>query len=93
MEVSTVYYINCGFVWFIVLLIIAGYFYIWRKTGAGGIFWPIFAISWAFWGVSHSLVIGGVSVSEWYITLVDIIAYVLLVAALFSLMVQIAKSR
>jgi hypothetical protein len=42
-------------------------------------------------GVSHSLIIGGVPTGEWYMTLLRILGYVLAIAALFSLMAETKK--
>ena len=85
------YYVNCGFSWFIVLLAIVGYFYILRKTARKQAFWPILTAGWTMFGVSHSLIIGGVPTGEWYMTLLRILGYVLVIAALFSLMAETKK--
>lgn len=91
MDVPVMYFVNCGFAWCLMLLCIAGYFYILRKTGKKWAFWPVFAAAWTMYGVSHSLVLSGVSASEWYMTLLRVLGYVLVLAALCTLIVDMKK--
>jgi len=93
MDVPVMYFVNCGFAWCLMLLCIAGYFYILRKTGKKWAFWPIFAGAWLMYGVSHSLILSGVSASEWYMTLLRVLGYLLVVASLFSLITGMKKTE
>jgi hypothetical protein len=93
MDIPVVYYVNLGFSWFIVLLAIAGYFYISKETGKKWSFWPIIAAGWAMFGISHVLVVSDVSTSEWYMTLLRILGYVLVIAALCTLAVETIASK
>ena len=83
--------VNCCFAWFTVLLAIGGYVYLWKRTGKRWAFWPVLAAGWTMYGVSHSLVLGGVAMTEWYMTLLRILGYVLVVAALCTLVVDMKK--
>jgi hypothetical protein len=85
MSTPLMYYINVAFTWLLALLSLAAFFYTSRRTGEKWAFWPILAISWAVFGVSHALLLGGVSTGAWYMTLLRILGYVVMIAAIFSL--------
>ena len=93
MEVPAMYYVGCGFDWLLVLLSLGAYFYIRSKTGNKFVFLPIFAAAWAAGGISYVLLIGGASAGEWYITVIRVISYVLFVATLLTLIVELSRRR
>ena len=91
MSVPAMYYVGCGFDWFFVLLTLGGYFYILRKTGRKWAFMLIFAAMWVVMGLSYVFLIGGVPSDEWYITLIRIIGYVLFLAMILSMIIELTK--
>ena len=91
MSVPAMYYVGCGFDWFFMLLTIGGYFYILHKTGKKWVFMLIFAAMWIVMGLSYVFLISGVSSGEWYITFIRIIGYVLFLAMILSMIVELTK--
>ena len=91
MSVPAMYYVGCGFDWFFVLLTLGGYFYILRKTGKKWVFMLIFAAMWVVMGLSYVFLLSGVSSGEWYITFIRIIGYVLFLAMILSMIVELTK--
>lgn len=83
--------VSCGFAWFLTVLSMAGYFYTVRKTGEKLPFWPMLASGWMMFAVLYSLLLNGVSSSEWYLLLLRVLGYVLIVGALLTLMLKPAK--
>ncbi len=90
MSTPLMYYINVAFTWLLALLSLAAFFYTSRRTGEKWAFWPILALSWAVFGVSHALLLGGVPAGAWYMTFLRVLGYVVMIAAIFSL---VRKSR
>ena len=88
MNIPPMYYVNISFTWLLVLISIAGYFYISNKQGEKWAFWPISAAAWALFGTSHALLIAGISANVWYITLLRVLGYVLMVIALSILVLR-----
>ena len=91
MSVPAMYYVGCSFDWFFVLLTLGGYFYILRKTGKKWVFMLIFAAMWVVMGLSYVFLLSGVSSGEWYITFIRIIGYVLFLAMILSMIVELTK--
>jgi len=87
------YYVGLGFNSLFTLLTIGGYFYILSKTGKKLIYLPIFATGWVASIISYLLLIGGVSAGEWYITLNRAIIYVLFLATILTLIVELSKDK
>jgi hypothetical protein len=88
MPVPPMYIVNCTVSWFIVVLSVAAFFYVRRKTGQGWVFWPLRAVSWIMFAASHSMLLAGVSANEWYLTLLRILGYAFQVGALFNLIIE-----
>lgn len=82
-----VYYVNVCFAWILVLLSIAGYFYVLKKQGQKWAFWPVFAAAWVMFGISHTLLLTSTSSDAWYIMLLRVLGYLLVISALSILMV------
>jgi hypothetical protein len=93
MDVPAMYYIGCGFNWLFVLVSVGGYFYIMKKTGHKWIFTLLFAAAWAVSGLSYIFLINGTSSDEWHITLLRVVTYVLFLAMLLSLIIELVKSK
>ncbi|MFC1995614.1 hypothetical protein ACFLVM_01900 [Chloroflexota bacterium] len=93
MSVPAMYYVGCGFNWLFVLLSLGAYFYILSKTGRKLAFLPIFAAGWAVAAISYLLLIGGAAAGEWYITLIRITVYMLFLATLLTLIVELSRSK
>ena len=91
MSLPAMYYVGCGFNWFFMLLALGGYFYILRKTGKKWGFMLIFAAMWVVMGLSYVFLLSGVSSGEWYITFIRIIGYVLFLAMILSMIVELTK--
>ena len=91
MSVPAMYYVGCGFDWFLMLLTLGGYFYILRKTGKKWVFMLIFTVEWMVMGLSYVFLISGASAGEWYITLIRIVGYVLFVAMILTMIIELAK--
>lgn len=88
MNIPPMYYVNVSFTWILFIISIAGYFYVSRKQGEKWVFWPISAVAWAMFGISHAMLIAGISTNEWYITLLRVLGYLLMVSALSMLMAR-----
>ncbi len=93
MSIPAMYYVGCGFNCLFMLLALGAYFYISSKTGRKLVFLPIFATAWATSAISYVLLISGVSTGEWYITLIRIILYVLFLATLLTLIVELSRPK
>jgi len=93
MNVPAMYYVGCGFNWLFVLLSVGGYFYILSKTNNKWAFILTFAAAWILSGLSYILLINGVSSSEWYITLLRVIAYIFFLATLLTLTIELVRFR
>lgn len=91
MSTTGLYALNCGFAWFLTVLSMAGYFYTARRTGEKLPFWPMLASGWMMFAVSHSLQLNGVPASEGYLLVFRVLGYVLVIAALLTLMLKPAK--
>ena len=89
MNIPPMYYVNVSFTWFLMLLSIAGYFYVSRKQGEKWAFWPVSIAAWAVFAISHTLLIAGVSTDAWYLTLLRVLGYLLMVSALSVLMARV----
>jgi len=87
MNIPPMYYVNVSFTWILMLLSIAGYFYVSRKQGEKWAFWPIFAAAWTMFGISHTLLLAGTSSDAWYIMPLRVLGYLLIVSALSVLMI------
>jgi cytochrome c biogenesis protein ResB len=83
--------LNCGFAWFLTVLSMVGYFYTQRKTGERLPFWPMLASGWMMFAVSHSLLLNGVSSTQWYMMVFRVLGYVLVICAILTLMLKPAK--
>ncbi|MFC2002971.1 hypothetical protein ACFLV4_03380 [Chloroflexota bacterium] len=93
MSVPAMYYVGCGFNWLFVLLTLGAYFYILSKTGRKLAFLPIFATAWAASAISYVLLISGAAAGEWYITLIRITLYMLFLATLLTLIVELSRPK
>ena len=93
MDVPTMYYVGIGFDCLLVALSLGAYFYLGRKTGKKLFFLPIFAAAWAAGAVSYALLIGGAAAGEGYITVIRVITYVLFLATLLTLIVELSRLR
>lgn len=93
MNPTTLSAVNCGFAWFLTVLSMAGYFYAARKTGEKLPFWPMLASGWMMFAVSHSLQLNGVSATEGYLLVFRVLGYVLVIAALLTLMLKPNKAE
>lgn len=76
-----------------VILSIWGYFYIYRKTGKKWNFIPIFAAAWLASAISYILLISGVSADIWYITFIRIVSYVLFLATIIVMIIELARPK
>ena len=75
------------------ILSIVGYFYIYRKTGHKFIFWLLFASAWLVSCISYVLLIFGTHSDVWYITLIRIVTYLLFLATIISMFLELVKSK
>jgi hypothetical protein len=88
MNTPVIYYINLIFSWLLVLLSIWGYATVQRKTGYKVYHWLFFGLGWMLIGFSHIFTLGGVSSSEWYMTVLRTTGYVSMVISVISLMLH-----
>jgi hypothetical protein len=91
LDTPAVYYINLIFAWLLVLLSIWGYATILRKTGHKVFFWLFFGVGWMLLGFSHIFTLGGISSSEWYITVLHTVGYISLLLSVISLMIHLVN--
>jgi hypothetical protein len=93
MDIPVIYYVNVGFAWVIVALAIMGYFRTLQVQGEKWLFWPVFAGAFTMFGISHTLLVYGVSTSAVYLTPIRVVGYTLVVAALIALIARIKKAE
>jgi len=89
MDIPPMYYVNVSFTWILMLLSMAGYFYVSRKQGEKWAFWPVSMAAWAFFGISHTLLIAGVETDAWYLTLLRVLGYLSMLSALSVLIARV----
>ena len=89
---AAIYYVNCVFAWVTVVLALVGYFYTVRRAGEKWAFWPIFALGWTMFAISHTLALLGISTAKTGPTVIRIIGYSLIVIAVLALTLK-AGSR
>jgi hypothetical protein len=86
MEISAVYYVNVIFAWTLVLMSIAGYVNLSKKTGERRAFWPLFATAWVMFGISHTLLLAGTPSDAGLLMLLRVLGYLFIVGSLLVLM-------
>jgi hypothetical protein len=87
------YIVGAAFNLVFLILSIAGYFYIARRTGNKFIFWLLFAAAWFFSFLSYIFLLTGTPSDMWYITLIRIITYIFFLATIISLFVELIKAK
>ena len=75
------------------ILSIIGYFYVARKTGKKFIFWLLFASAWLVSCISYIFLIFGTHSDVWYITLVRIVTYLLFLATIISMFLELGRFK
>jgi hypothetical protein len=88
MDTPTIYYVNLGFSWFMVLMSIWGYTAILRNKQQSWGFWFYFGFAWALFGVSHILTLNNVGPDVWYMLTLRIGGYVFMIISIVSLMIR-----
>jgi hypothetical protein len=86
MDIPAIYYVNVIFAWTLVLMSVAGYVNLSKKTGERRAFWLVFAAAWVMFGISHTLLVAGAPSGAWYLMLLRVLGYVLNAASLLVLM-------
>jgi hypothetical protein len=74
-------------------LSIIGYYYIARKTGNKFTFWLLFASAWLVSCISYIFLIFGIPSGVWYITLIRIVTYLLFLATIISMFLELVRFK
>jgi len=88
--VPLVNYVNAAFAWIIVVLSIAAYLYLLKRTGEKMPFLIALALGFLGFAVSHTLTILGVAVAEIFLTVLRVAAYILVIV---SVLLVFGKTR
>jgi len=91
MDLPTMYYVNVGFSWFIVLLSLWGFVAVSRHTGQKMVFWRMFGFAWVLFGTTHILTLLGIDLHENFFTGLRIGGYFFMVLAILTLMVNLVN--
>ena len=91
MDAPAIYYVGLTFNLLFLLISIGGYFYITNKTGKKCYFFLLFAAAWMVSGLSYVFLINGVASSEWYITLLRVMTYIIFLTMLLDLILELTK--
>ena len=90
---AAIYYVNCVFAWVNVALSIVGYVYTFHRTGEKWAFWPIFALAWIMFAISHTMALMGISTATTGPTVIRIIGYSLIVIAILVLIIRAGSKK
>lgn len=93
MSPVSMYYVGGIFNLVFLVLSIAGYYYVARKTGNKLMFWLLFACAWLFSCISYVFLIYGAPSGAWYITLIRILTYLFFLGTIISMFIALAKFR
>jgi hypothetical protein len=73
------------------ILSLIGYFYIARRTGNKLAFWLIFASAWLVSFISYISLMFGAPSDVWYITSLRIVTYLLFLATIISMFLELKR--
>ncbi|NLE08737.1 MAG: hypothetical protein GX631_05750 [Dehalococcoidales bacterium] len=83
--------VNCGFGWILVILAVVGYYLTYKKMGEKWAFWHVLAAGWAFFALSHTLLLAGAQAGAVYIIGIWLCSYILVITAMVLLFIRLSR--
>ena len=93
MNIPAIDYIGGTFSWLFVAMLLVGFFYVKSKTGKSWIFLLLFASAWTVMGVSYIFLMTGTPASAAIITGIRSFGYVIYLATILTMLVELEKSH
>jgi hypothetical protein len=93
MSIPAMYIVGLAFNVVFLALCLFGYFFLNKKTSQKWNFIAIFACAWLVSALSYALLILGMHPDETYITFIRLVSYVLFLATIVSLIIELVKIK
>jgi len=89
MDITTI--INCCFGWVLVILALVGGYLTWKRIGERWAFWNVLAVGWAFFAVSHTLLLAGAEAGSFFMMGIWLSSYIIVIASLVLLFIKLTR--
>jgi hypothetical protein len=83
--------VNCCFGWILVILALIGNYLTWKRVGQRWAFWNVLAAGWAFFAVSHTLLLAGVDEGSFLVLGIWLSSYIIVITSLVLLFIKLTK--